>query len=298
MWQKVIYFSVSSGLMAPPRKYALTRTTVLDQWALKFTSVKTWLSKQNGTKASRALHLWYFCDWAGKNPDELLRLKSSYGSLDAERLLDMFVAEADFPDSTRFKSSIAVRSFFRCNYKRLESEAGKMEYVVKKERRIPTREQRLRLYEACLNPRDRALFCVDACSGMALETLSQLKWHHFEEDWQSQEIPHIHLPSSIIKGHGRGKYRGVMQEAFLTPETKQMLKSYRQWMTRKYGVDWNDDMNVFARYRQSQRMGTKHNRTTSKRPLIYIAYCILFVFCLSIMLMRANLDFFCSDRAL
>ena len=231
--------------MAPPKKYKLTKTSVMDQWGSRFTCVKTWLSKQNGTKAARALALWYFCEWAATTPDELLQLKSSYGCLDAERLLDRFVAEADFPDSVRYKSSIAVRSFFRCNYRRLESEAGKIEYVVKKERRIPTKEQRLRLYEACLNPRDRAIFCVDVCSGMALETLSKLKWHHFEEDWQSQETPYIHLPSSIIKGHGRGKYKGVMQETFITPEAKQVLKRYREWMTKKYGVEWSDDMNVF-----------------------------------------------------
>jgi hypothetical protein len=149
--------------MAPPRKYKLTRTMVLEHWAYKFTCVKTWLSKQNGTKAARALALWYFCEWAGKTPDELLQLKSGYGCLEAENLLDKFVAEADFPDSVRYKTSIAVRSFFRCNYRRLESEAGKIEYVVKKERRIPSKEQRFRLYEACLTPRDRAAVCLSTC---------------------------------------------------------------------------------------------------------------------------------------
>jgi hypothetical protein len=38
---------------------------------------------------------------------------------------------------------------------------------------------------------------------MAAETLTKLRWSHFEEDWQRRDIPHSSIPSNILKGHGK-----------------------------------------------------------------------------------------------
>lgn len=142
----------------------------MEQWAYKFESVRTWLSKINGTKALRAQDFFHFCDFTGKNPDELLALKNSYESLTVKKLLDRFVSEAKIPESPRWKSAIAVRSFFRCNYRQLQCEAGKIEYSQKKPPRVPSKKQRLELFKACYNQRDRALVTVICCGAMALET--------------------------------------------------------------------------------------------------------------------------------
>jgi hypothetical protein len=98
--------------------------------------VQVWLSKLNGAKPSRALSLFYFCEWTGKSLDELLMLKSSFEDLAAEKLLDRFVVEADFPESLKCKTAQSVRSFLRCNYRQLQQEAGRMEYVLKKPQRV------------------------------------------------------------------------------------------------------------------------------------------------------------------
>ena len=50
------------------------------------------------------------------------------------------------------------------------------------------------------------------------ETLSEIKWKHLEENWEKIDLPCINLPSELLKGHGRGKYKGVRQTTFLTPE--------------------------------------------------------------------------------
>lgn len=231
--------------MSRRQKYRFTDGTVLDGWACRFHSVETWLQKLNGARAHRAYLLFLFCDWAKKSPDELLQLKTDYNSLDAERLLDDFVIKAGYPECTRWNCVIAVRSFFRCNYRELQSEAGRMEYTVKRPQRLPSKEKRLAIYENCFNQRDRALVYVACTSAMALETLSRLKWGHFEEDWTRQEYPHISIPGELIKGHGKGKYRGVRQETFLTPLAKRELIKYREWMTRVHSVFWNEDMGIF-----------------------------------------------------
>jgi hypothetical protein len=230
------------------QKYAYTVNTILD-WANKYESAKKWLFKMNGAKRTRALDLFQFCDFAKKTPDELLTTKNSFENLEVENLLDKFVREAELPDSLRWRSMIAVRSFFRCNYKQLQAEAGKMEYVLKKPQRLPNKMQRRELYKACDNPRDRALICVACCSAIASDTIVNLRWYHFEENWEQQDIPHISIPSDLLKGHGKGKYRGVRQESFLTPEAKRELVKYRDWMTKKFVYRWTEDDYVFLRTR-------------------------------------------------
>lgn len=226
------------------KKYQQTETTIL-KWAEKHEGVRIWLSKLNGTKPQRALSLWYFCEWTKKSPEDLLTLKNSFERLDAERLLDQFVMDADYPNTLKWKTTLAVKSFYRCNYRQLQREAGKMDYEQKKPQRNPTKNKRLELFNACFNPRDRALICVTTCSAIALETLSHLRWTHFEEDWQAQDIPHISIPGDLLKGHGKGKYKNVRQETFLTPETKRQLIKYREYMTKRHSVLWTEDTHVF-----------------------------------------------------
>lgn len=120
-----------------------------------------------------------------------------------------------------------------------------MNYEQVRPQRFLSKSKRLDLYGACYNPRDRTLVCLATCSAIALETLSELRWSHFEEDWQAQEIPHISIPGELLKGHNKGKYRGIRQETFITPETKRELIKYRDYMTKRHGVLWNDDKHVF-----------------------------------------------------
>ena len=233
------------------QKYAYTITTILEQWANNYESTRTWLSKVNGVKRMRAYDFQHICEFAEKNPDELLALKDSFESLTVEKLLDRFVIESRIPESLKWKTVIAVRSFFRCNYRQLQSEAGRMDYTVKKPQRCPSKKQRLELYKSCFNQRDRALICVIGCSAIAAETLTKLRWSHFEENWQKQEIPHISIESELLKGHGKGRYRGVRQETFVTPETKRELQKYRDFMLKQYGFRFTDDDFVFAGLRKT-----------------------------------------------
>jgi hypothetical protein len=232
-------------------KYKHTAKTIMP-WANKYESLKTYLSRLNSRKARAALSVFDFCDWAGLNPDELLALKSSFESLEAEKLLDKFVyTKLDIPDSKKWLAVNAVRGFFRANYKQLASQAGKMEYVPVKPQRLPTKRQRLALYKAAYNPRDKALVLVVCCSAIARGTISHLRWSHFEENWQTQDVPHISIPSELLKGHGKGKYRGVRQTTFITPEAKQALIDYRKWFSKTFGHVWLEDDHVFLSIRDN-----------------------------------------------
>jgi uncharacterized coiled-coil protein SlyX len=170
---------------------------------------------------------------------------------------------------------MCVRGFFRANYRQLQAEAGRsMPYIQNESRTLPSKEKRLALFKACRNPRDQALVMLASTSALALETLSKLRWCHFEEDWQTQEIPHISVPSDLLKGHGKGKYRGTRQETFITPETKKILIEYRAWMEKTFNHKWTEDDHVFLSVKRNigepltQRMLSKKATVLQQRATV------------------------------
>jgi hypothetical protein len=228
-----IYFS-----MTTKRKYSLTDKYSLE-WARNHPSVLTYLGKINAYKKRAATDIYLFCEWCGKTPEELLAMKTGYEDLRVERLLDKFAySEIDFPDTRKWQIIQKVRGFFRKNYKALASGAGKLEYPNGTIHRLPAKAKRKKFFESAYNPRDRAIVALCSCTGLALETLSMLKWSHFEEDWQNKEIPHISIPSEMLKGKGKGKYRGTRQETFITPEVKKALIQYQRWYSETFGKKW------------------------------------------------------------
>jgi hypothetical protein len=227
--------------MSTQRKYSLTDKDSLE-WAQQHDPVTTYLSKINADKARAATDIYLFCEWAGKTPEELLALKTGYEAGDAEKLLDKFVkAKLDFPATRKWQIIQKIRGMFRKNYKVLASGAGSMEYPNSTVHRQPTIAKRKRFYESAYNPRDRAIVALCSCTGMALETLSMLKWSNFEEDWQNKEIPHISIPPEMLKGKGKGKFRGTRQESFVSPEAKKILIDYRRWYSENFGKTWTED---------------------------------------------------------
>jgi DNA-binding Lrp family transcriptional regulator len=206
-----------------------------------------YLGKLNNRQGNVALSLYHFCAWSNLDPNQLLALKSDYNSLQAEKLLDSLAnAKVNFPEKRKWHVAQCVRGFFRTNYRQLQAQAGRsMPYAPSETHSLPTKKTRLKLFKACRNPRDQALVMIGTCTAIALETMSNLRWDHFEEDWQKQEIPHISIPPELLKGHGKGKYRGVRQETFTTPETKAILIDYRDWFSKTFNYAWKEEDHVF-----------------------------------------------------
>jgi len=215
------------------RKYELTKKDVIEKWARNYPKVIAWLGKLQ-RKGESAWYLWLFCKTIGKTPDELLTLKDDPKSREAEYLLDSFVADEslDIPHVTKVGISIAVKSFFAHSYRELARKSGQISFEKKKPYRRHTKEELLKIYRATFNPRDRALITFTWSTAIARESLSKVQWKHLEPDWENQELPHIALPDKIVKGHGVGKYKGVEQHTFLTPEAKRDLLDYKDFMER------------------------------------------------------------------
>ena len=213
----------------------ITSANALEKWARKHPKVMMWLSKIQRKKMS-AWNFYRYCKTMGKTPDELLALKEDTKSREAEYLLDDFVGRSPFTDSVTYVITIAVKSFYKYNYSSLEKASGMIPPGKKKPYRKHSKEELLKIYRSTQNPRDRALITFVWSSSIAKESLTNIKWRHFEEDWEKQELPHIGLPDKLIKGHGRGKYKGVEQHTFLTPEAKKDLIDYKDWLYRTKGI--------------------------------------------------------------
>jgi hypothetical protein len=241
-----------------PLKYSQTQKTI-QPWIDQHECIQVYLQRLNANKTRVAVYLYLYCEWAAaitegktKTPEDLLALKNSFENSDAEKLLDKFtIAQTVFPDCQKWLMINSVKAFFRNNYKMLQSAAGKFEYTTKKANASASKETCLKLFKACYSPRDQALIMAATCTSIARESMSEIRWSHFEENWQQQEIPCIQLPSSIIKGHGKGKYRGVEQISFLTPEAKRIFQEYRIWYQKTFNHTWQPDDHVFLSVRDN-----------------------------------------------
>ena len=229
------------------KKTEINYSNVMKQWANQWPEVTRWLGKLQRKRKS-AFYLYRFCQWAGLNPRELLALKKDPSSKEAERLLDTFVSESIEGMTNPVKVNVvtATKSFYKHNYSDLARASGVIYLEKKKPYHKPTKEELRKLREWCLNPRDRSIISLAASTAIAKETIVNLKWGHLEDDWEKQDIPHISLPSELIKGHGRGKYKGVRQETFLTPEAKQDLLTYKAWIEKKMGRKLTKDDHVYV----------------------------------------------------
>lgn len=214
--------------------------------AESYPEVKSWLAKLQ-KKSQNAYNLARFCQWAKKNPTELLALKADPRSKEAEKLLDTFVSDekTGFPNSVKFTIVTSVKSFYKANYANLASASGAMTLEKVKPYHKLAKENLRKLWLWAPNQRDKALLTMACSTAIAKESLANLKWKHLEDSWEQKELPCINIPCELLKGHGHGRYKGVQQITFLTPEAKRDLLNYREWIEAKIGRKLTAEDNVF-----------------------------------------------------
>jgi len=262
------------------RKYKFSKNDVVDRWAKRngewrWPSVKRWLASLQ-TQGKRCQYLFLFCDWAKIEPPSLLDMKNN-GSLEAEYLLDDFAsldgtADAPYPNSVMVNVVNAVRSYCRKNYQSLEPTAGAITLRKVRAYRKHTQEQLRRIFNVCLNPRDKSLVATCFSTALAKETLMEFRWSHFEDDWENQATPHISIPDTLLKGHGRGRWKGVEQHTFLTPEAKRCLLNYRDWMRNTRQVEFRREGHIYLALHEPfgnltmNTLGMIHTRISERLP--------------------------------
>lgn len=236
----------------------ITQRNVLEKWASQYPEIERWLSHLQ-QKAMNAFSLYRFCEWCKLTPPQLLDEKKKNPSANTvEKILDDFCTMDDkrFTNSFQYQTSIAVKSFFRWNYIDLPKACGMVTLEKKKPYNALNKESLRKLWNHARSLRDRALIPFVLSTAVAKETLSKLQWKDLEENWEIKDLPCLNVPPEKLKGHGVGRYRGVRQTTFLTPEAKRALIDYKEWCEKKLGRKVNPDdhmwLDTLAPYKSLQ----------------------------------------------
>jgi uncharacterized protein YukE len=244
------------------------------EWALNLSKaqgkdeVRIWLSKLKDKKRA-AFHLYRYCRWARKTPKELLALKKRNKDNGAERLLDSFVASAEFTPSVLNMIVAHVKSFYMWNYADLARRSGKVQYAHKKPYRTPTQESLRRFYEQARNWRDRAVIVWAASTFQRESTIAKMNWGHVLPTL-NDDIPYIRVQSTELKGGGVGRYSNIEQHCFLTPEAKEVLLQYKRFLEKR-GVQITEDTPLFLHITSAVSAKDKKGKQTGTRKYTRIS---------------------------
>ncbi len=234
-------------------------TDNLTEWILSFNSGTMWFNKFNSGSIKTYLpHLKKYCDWANKNPDELIEFKieglqavNTAKEFQAENLLEKFISTANYPLSVKQGIRATVLSFYKNNRRHLEE--IKDVDTPESKHRCPKSQDIIDLENAMGFARDKFLVWFIASTPIRVETIPKLIWKDLKPT-NDREVPYsLLIEAERLKGHGKGKYRGLKQVGFLHSLAAKKLEAYKKELQQKgYIVTENDPL--FVAYRKEQKI--------------------------------------------
>jgi len=200
---------------------------------IKFSAVENWLnsvayehSDSERTNKSYRRAMSYFCDFISKKAGEILKEYEASTDREFKRKYASYLrtwigalSKEGYSKSTIRVFVNVVRSF--CKYNDLPlGHVPSCHSSVTFHNRDIEKEEILNILSVS-SPRDRAIFCMMAQSGLRPTTLLLLRLKHIQPDFDNGKIPlKIDIPQEIAKG----KYRGYF--TFCGQETVKHLRDY------------------------------------------------------------------------
>ena len=255
-------------------------TDDIEAWLLSFDCGKKWFNTITAprTKEMYARDLKRYCDAVAKTPTELLALKieglrnvATEKEFQAEDLLDSYLYNT--PDSEvtvhiKIATLCAVKSFYKANWRELNSNVGKNLSLPEPQRRTPKLQDIIEMEDAMSFQRDKAILWFLESTPVRHATLVNLYWRDLkptaqilkeirqesqgqlkrtiEEDEQlAKLVPYyIVLGAERLKGAGKGKYKGVKHIGFLHHYAVEKLEKYKLEL-KKYKIEITPDSPIF-----------------------------------------------------
>jgi hypothetical protein len=219
-----------------------------------------WFNKLNAVNTKRTYlpNLKKYCDWAKKNPDELILLKieglqaiNTPKEFQAENLLETFISTTKFSSAVKDSIRTTVISFYKNNRRPLIEIMDVS--TPESKQRCPKTQDILDLENAFFSFRDKALLWFIASAPFRLDTLTKLKWRDLKPT-NDKDVPYSMLiEAERLKGSGRGKYKGLKQVGFLHSLAAQKLEAYKKELERK-GYTVSEDDPIFIAYRKEKKI--------------------------------------------
>jgi integrase len=173
----------------------------VDGWSSQYTSVDNLLlhlTRKTKSESSQKLYLWHlykFCLFSQKKPNELVRLRRS----EAEKIAQGY-ADTLYPNSPRYAnmSIIVLKAFFAVNGFRRTKALELEGYHIPRRFRItpeyiPTKMEIYRMADSACSLRDRAIILALYSSGLRNSTLRAIRYLDIEEEL-TKGITYIRIP--------------------------------------------------------------------------------------------------------
>jgi site-specific recombinase XerD len=234
----------------------------------KYETVKRWITsvmtnktKSEGTRRQYIWQLARFCEWVGKNPDELIREremhlkgKSEKVKRQHEELLMRYFAELEDRGLARWSAlsaTTAVRSFYKSNYVPLQIRTP--EAWERRTDKIPTLEEIKQMVDASESPLQRAIIIFSAQSGQRAGVITALRYGMVRRGLEAKELPlHVHVPAELRNRLGQNvNKRRITYDFFVGRDGVEALNAYLRWRVA-VGDEVDDEAFLFVsekRYR-------------------------------------------------
>lgn len=219
------------------------------EWVKQFESGRRWLdgvaadhTGSEETQGTYARHLYNFCRFVGKDPDQLIaERKEQLKSEDpivrdrAENMVRSFTLKVQKETTKQNARSnhAAIRSFYKYNRYPLQIRMPKAVF-----RRIePLTFEELKLIDDAADERERLIIRFLKDSGMSVDDVADITYGHIRRDFEKGE-QFIHL--NVIR-----KKEQIRYETFVGPNT---VKAIKVWLKirRHRGEKITDDSPLFT----------------------------------------------------
>ncbi|MGD0202759.1 MAG: hypothetical protein ABSC20_02485 [Candidatus Bathyarchaeia archaeon] len=228
-------------------------------WLLSFVSGQNFYNKKlknsGDTETEYTRKLKHYCDWAKKNPDELIALKleglqnpATEKEFQAEELLENYLDNSGLTPSVQLGVLTAVKSFYSSTRGRdLAKDVGENIEVPEAKKRTPSVDDCVKLENAMTCRRDKFLvWFLESCP-VRKGTLRTLKMRDLKP-LDDKEVPYwISIESARLKGHGKGKYKGTKHIGFLHSYANEKFEDYKKELKERE-ISYDEDSPLFMCY--------------------------------------------------
>ena len=227
---------------------------------MEYESVKRWMNKVSrnssspNTKKAYLNNLRRYCEWFGKNPDEMIEERKEHDMSDdktikmihEDRVNEFFTEiEQDKSRNTAVSLFKCVKSFYSANHFPLKTATPKTWTTFTD--KVPSLDEVHKMVEASDSPVQKALILFSAQSGQRVGVLTAMTYGMLREALEGSESPaSIHISGDIRDRKGQRVNKNRQEYTFFVGrDTIQSLKMYVEYMENK-GYVFNNDSPLFV----------------------------------------------------
>jgi integrase len=248
-------------------------------WTSSYRSVNNLLAhlmRKSRSEGSRRLYMWHlfkFCQFAKKKPNELTKLKRNQ----AEKLAQAYADS--FRDASPRYSNLAVailKAFFVANgFKRAKALELETYHAPPRFRKtpeyIPTKTELYRMADSACSLRDRALILTIFSTGVRNSTLRAIRYKdvaaELSKDKSNLMVPVYPEMKEIEPNACKG---GIPYYTFTCDEATQAIKLFVKERTEKYGNIEDPEPLFLSEYNQIHKDERKRKTLTSREVQLVI----------------------------